>query len=101
VQGPVYGGLASPGELSAGIEARVAAKAGEVRGRGDEAWVFVWVDWTNVLPGRVLRPDADIALPGIALPKGIDRVVASVIAFDAGHRLPIAQWRSLTPPIRA
>lgn len=101
VQGPVYGGFASPGELAAGIEARVAAKAGEVRGRGDEAWVFVWVDWTNLLPDRVLRPDADIALPDVALPNGIDRVVASVIAFEAGPRLPIAQWRTVASAARA
>lgn len=102
VEGPVYGGLASPESLCAGIGARVAAKASQVRGRSDEAWVFVWVDWTNVLPGRVLRPDAEIDLPELALPKGIDRVVASAVAFDAGaNRLPIAQWSSLGPPIRA
>jgi hypothetical protein len=101
VQGPVYGGIASSGELAAGIEARVAAKAGEVRGRGNEAWVFVWVDWTNLLPDRLLRPDADINLPDVALPHGIDRIVASVIAFEAGPRLPVAQWRTSATPARS
>lgn len=101
VLGPVYGGISSPAQLCAGIEARVAAKASEVRGRSEEAWVFVWVDWTNVLAGRVLRPDALAPLPAIEKPSGIHRVVASVIAFDASEqRLPVAQWASSTTPSR-
>lgn len=102
VEGPVYGGLSSPGGLCTGIAARANAKADEVRGRGDQAWVFVWVDWTNVLPGRILRPDSDSPLAGISLPAGIDRVVASVVAFDSGEdRLPVAQWTASASPTRS
>lgn len=102
VQGPVYGGIASPNDLCVGIAARATAKADEVRGRADEAWIFVWVDWTTILPGRVFRPDVDTRLPVIRIPDGIERIVASVIAFDSGeNRLPVAQWKASRPPSRA
>lgn len=93
IEGPVYGGIASPLELTNAIASQAIRKAPEVRGRRDEAWIFVWADWTNVLPGRVLRPDARLDIPDFTLPSGIQRVVASVIAFDQGEqRLPVAQW---------
>lgn len=102
VQGPVHGGIASPTTLCAGIAARATAKAPEVRGRADEAWLYIWVDWTNILPGRVFRPDADTPLPVIQLPDGIERIVASVIAFDSSEdRLPVAQWMASKAPSRA
>lgn len=102
IEGPVYGGIASASELTEAIADQVERKAPEVRGRGDEAWVFVWADWTNVLPGRVLRPGAPLGNPDIALPVGIQRVIASVIAFDQGEqRLPVAQWFLDRPPSRS